>query len=163
MISAEMIREKLKYDPVSGEFSWRKNSGRHGRYPAESRAGFQKDGYWMITICGRDYRAHRLAWLYVHGEWPLGQIDHRDLNRSNNSIGNLRCATRSQNGANRRALKNNSSGHKGVSWYRWSGKWKASIKKGRVIHLGYFDTKEAAAAAYREAAIQYHGEFARVS
>jgi hypothetical protein len=88
-------------------------------------------------------------------------IDHRDGNRANNRWSNLRLATQSENSANRHRHINNTSGFKGVSLCKW-GKWRACIEKnGRKIHLGMYDTPQAAHAAYVAAARKLFGEFAR--
>jgi hypothetical protein len=95
----------------------------------------------------------------VHGVWPKNDIDHRDLNRTNNAIANLREGTRSQNMANTRARGNYG---KGVWLHKSSGLFAASIRAGGVKrHLGYFKTPEAAHAAYCQAALVLNGEFAR--
>jgi hypothetical protein len=123
-------------------------------------AGYDAHGYLKIRIDRRNYLLHRLAWLYVHGCWPVGQIDHRDLNPANNAISNLRDATHAQNKQNSRGLRGD--GLKGVRLSH--GKWQASIRvNGRRLHLGTFSAPESARAAYVAAASKHHGEFARVS
>jgi AP2 domain len=100
----------------------------------------------------------------VHGEWPSGDLDHIDNISGHDWIDNLRPATREQNLANMRLHAKNTSGFKGVSWHKWRGKWRASIsKKNKHSHIGFFDTPEAAHAAYVEAAQRLHGEFARAA
>jgi hypothetical protein len=120
-------------------------------------------GYRVITVCGRAYKAHQLAWLYMTATWCRPATDHRDLDRTNNRWSNLRRATRSANSANRRRLRNNTSGFKGVHHdHRRSGRWVARIcKDGRTHHLGRFATPQAAHAAYVAAARELFGEFAR--
>lgn len=96
------------------------------------------------------------------GQWPDHEVDHRDLCRPNNRWANLRAATDQQQQANTSMQKNNSSGHRGVSWDKRKEKWRAVIKVNyRHFHLGYFETKAAAAGAYNARAIQEFGEFAR--
>jgi hypothetical protein len=108
-----------------------------------------------------NYHAHRLAWLYMTGAWPTGgEVDHIDTDRGNNVWTNLRDSTRRQNGSNVDIRSNNTSGFKGVS--RCRAKWTAHITVNyQAMHLGVFDTKEEAHAAYVEAAKRLHGEFAR--
>jgi hypothetical protein len=121
-------------------------------------------GYRQIGFAGVLYYAHRLAWWFVHGEMPPPEIkiDHHDFNRDHNWIDNLRCATHQQNNQNRRAL--NSRPHKGTYFRRRQGKWQAAIQVNRrFVHLGYFETEEAASAAYDAAAQRYFGEFARLN
>jgi len=104
--------------------------------------------------------AHRLAWLYVTGSFPKHQIDHINMVKSDNSFLNLREATRSENGANRKKYSNNTSGYKGVSRNTPNGRWKARIRKnGAGIHLGLFDTAKEAHIAYCSAAKNIHGEY----
>ncbi len=97
------------------------------------------------------------------GEW-VDEVDHENTVRSDNRWDNLRAATRGQNRANCGAYKNNTSGLKGVSFYKRTGKWKAQIQaSGKKTFLGYFLTKEAAHQAYAHAANEYFGEFARAA
>jgi hypothetical protein len=120
-------------------------------------------GYWGIGIEGRSYAAHRLAWLYVTGEWPKDQIDHINCTRADNRFSNLREATNAENSKNSKISKNNTSGFKGVSWDQRNKKFIASIGVGgKLLYLGRFRDPRAASQAYREAAEKHHGEFARV-
>jgi hypothetical protein len=113
-------------------------------------------------IRGRRFQAHRLAWLYVYGEWPNGAIDHINRDPGDNRISNLRLATPTQNNANRARPACNTSGVKGVSWIGKSRKWQAQITvHGRQKYLGRFSEKDLAVQAYRKAASAYFGEFAR--
>ena len=118
-------------------------------------------GYLQIRIDGHRYLLHRLAWLYVTGEWPEAEMDHQNGDRADNRFCNLRPATNSENGRNRGGAKRNTSGFKGVSWDARLRKWKAKIVvNGHQIYLGLFDNPIHAWIAYREAALKYHGEFA---
>lgn len=90
-------------------------------------------------------------------------VDHIDHNGLNNQRSNLRLATNSQNQANQGLASHNTSGYKGVSWIKRDKKWRAQISvDGKAISLGHFDNPETAYAAYCEAAIKYHGEFANL-
>jgi len=173
-LTADYVRSILHYAPETGVFTWRERPCEHfatlnacgvwNSRCAGKTAGNIDRGYVQITIDGRPYRAHRLAWLYMTGEWPINDIDHASLDRSDNRFANLREATRSQNGANRRAMSNNTSGVKGVSWHASTRKWQARIQvAGKSKPLGYFDDLEAAAAAYERAAHETFGEFARTA
>lgn len=117
MIGAPELRELLDYDPASGVFRWRHTTR---GYVQKGRVAGCYTKNWYVNICvrGRNYGAHRLAWLYVHGEWPPKFIDHVNGDLSDNRIANLRPATRAQNGANRKLESNSSSGLKGVSWHK---------------------------------------------
>lgn len=163
MLTASRLRDVLDYNPETGEFRWR--VALSSCAPAGSLAGCKSpEKYVRIRIDGKLYHGHRLAWLYVHGEWPARGLDHRNLQRGDNRIANLRPANQSQNCANRGLDKANTSGIKGVSWWDARGKWVAKIEcKKRKYTLGYFGTKEAAAIAYAEAANRLFGEFARVA
>ena len=91
-------------------------------------------------------------------------VDHIDGDRLNNTRANLRAATRSQNGYNRGKTKSNTSGYKGVGWHKAAGKWAAFIQYDKIPkHLGLFKCKHEAARAYNNAALELHGEFARLN
>lgn len=163
--TAERVRELLRYEPDTGHFYWLADVGlaRVG-----ARAGYVKqaanDGYVYIGIDRGQYVAHRLAWLYVHGDWPSMGLDHINGNRTDNRIDNLRLATVAQNGWNRKAQRSSTSGFKGVTFHRKSGRWQAAIRyQGGPRHLGLFDTAEQAHAAYVDAANRLFGEFARAA
>ena len=168
MITQEELKLALHYDECTGAFTWRHRADMtklwNGRY-AGKRAGCDNGaGYIFIHLHGRRHYAHRLAWLYVYGVVPQTGIDHADLNPANNRISNLRLANQTQNGWNKRKQRNNTSGFKGVTLDRRSGKWHAQISVNKKhIHIGSFDDKEAAAKAHAAAVAKYHGEFARAS
>lgn len=168
-LTAERARERLDYDPETGVFVWKPQVGstrairswnaKHvGKRAGSERASAS---YRSIGIDGVIYMEHRLAWLYVHGEWPAGDLDHINLIKGENRIANLRPATVSQNVANVPVRRTNKSGLKGVHKYAW-GYTAKIVKDGVCRHLGSFSTAEAAHAVYAEAARATHGEFARV-
>lgn len=163
MLQLERLREALAYDPITGIFTWKVQTGR--RIKVGDVAGHTTPrGYIIISIDGQRFMAHRLAWFYEHGEWPAGDLDHKNtFARGNNSIANLRPATRRQNNGNSRTPRTNTSGFKGVYWSRGAKKWAAQIRvaSGRQKYLGLFERKEDAAAAYKTAAEREFGEFAR--
>ena len=170
IISAEYVRSILDYDPATGDFIWRKrifaaakaSNIWNARFAGTVAGTLNNRGYKTIMIGAKRYYAHRIAWLWMTGEWPRC-VDHRDLNCSNNRWCNLRDAKISSNNqANRRAQSNNKSGLKGAHWFKRDGRWRSEIgHDGRSIHLGYFDTAEEAHAAYASAALELFGEFAR--
>ena len=161
-LTAERLRELLSYDSEMGIFTWLKPPARMPYlrgHPAGTNRG---DGYVRVMIEGRPFFAHRLAWLYMTGVWPVDRVDHWDEDKSNNRWGNLRESTASTNGANRSRPRNNKSGLKGVYLDARSGKWIAQLHHlGRNKYLGRFNNKDEAAAAYLDAAVSTHGEFGR--
>ena len=161
MLKASRLRELLHYDPETGVFTWivPPCNSIHAGDAAGSPNG---KGYLVIGVDRVRVGSHRLAWLYMTGEWPNGQIDHIDLNRSNNRWANLRDATQSQNLANTLARANSKSGFKGVYWHKRRAKWHAQIRhRGKGKSLGLFDSAGDAHRAYYAAAKELHGEFAR--
>lgn len=162
-VSAERLRAVLKYEPDTGNLVWLVTThGRGGLIPAGSIAGLVSKGRRYIGIDGRCYAAHRLAWFYMTGEWPV-EIDHKDCDPLNNRWSNLRLATRSQNNANMLRQKRNTSGYKGVDWDKSRQQWRSQISvNGKRIMIGRFNDITTAAAAYRAAAEQHFGEFARI-
>jgi hypothetical protein len=120
-------------------------------------------GYLHARIDRKNYKVHRLIFLYHHGYLTDGlHMDHIDGNKTNNRIENLREVTRSQNKMNSKLAANNTSGVKGVYWHKHKQKWNSKIILNRKhIHLGYYDTIEEAAAAAIAARNEYHGDFAR--
>lgn len=158
-IDQRRLKEILHYDQSTGLFTWKVAKAR--KIKIGGRAGGDRgDGYISIKIDDRSYLSHRLAWLYMTGEWPKTILDHKDRNRSNNVWTNLREADRFQNMANRPLHKNNKVGLKGVHWKLRVNKWCAQIYFGKkCCHLGYYNTPEEAHAAYCGAARVWHGEF----
>ena len=144
------LKRKLDYDPLTGLFVWRVSEGaKAGRV-----AGFVTEhGYVRVRLLGRLHMAHRLAWLYTHGEFPADQIDHINRVRDDNRIVNLRNATRKQNNENAGRQANNISGAKGVSWHAGACKWVAQITHNNECkYLGLHDTVAEASAVYQKAA-----------
>lgn len=133
------------------------------RYAGKIAGGLDAYGRVVVGIGDALHFAHRLVWLIVRGEPVPRQIDHKDTDPSNNSVGNLRAATNSQNKANARKLTTNTSGYKGAYLHR-CGRFAAQIQHNRKnYYLGLFDTPQAAHAAYCEAADRLFGEFSRHS
>jgi Demerecviridae HNH endonuclease len=158
-VSHRRLLSVLDYDADTGIMIWKKQLS--GRRRAGTVAGsIGGSGYWRIRIDGVEYLAHHLAWFYVYGVWPK-RLDHKDTDKLNNRILNLRPATVSQNAANKRRQKN-ISGFKGVQ-KRPNDRWRAIIEtRGKSLTLGTFGTPEEASAAYFKAAKRLFGEFARV-
>lgn len=150
----------MAYDPGTGVLTWKVDAG--GRGCAGEAAGTFSDGYTLVCIDYRIYRAHRLAWFIVYGRWPEKQLDHVNGRRDDNRLANLREATDLENARNRTKQKNNSSGFKGVTFYKARSKWRAQIViNGRYKHIGLFASPEAAHEAYVGEAERHFGEFAK--
>lgn len=146
-LTAVKLRELLDYDETSGIFTRRVRTS--NRIKAGDRAGTpDANGYCCIRLEGATHKAHRLAWLYVHGVWPSGEIDHINGVKSDNRIANLRDVTKSVNQQNRRRVRG----------YNRDGKqWKAQIRADGVTHhLGCFKTEDEAHRAYLAAKERLH-------
>lgn len=149
------LQEVLDYNPETGEFLC-KGPTRGGVIAGTLAGCLCGDGYRRISIDNQVYLAHRLALLYMIGEWPDKDIDHINGSRSDNRICNLREATGSQN------MQNNNKAHgrskyRGVWWHKRGGKWEAAIKiDGKSVYIGLFLTEELAAKAYQQAQIEFH-------
>ena len=135
-LSAEYVRSILDYNPETGEIIWRiwKNVRPewNTRYANKIAGKKEKDSRIRININRKLYLAHRIAWLIMTGEWPVHEIDHRDLTPDNNKWNNLRQANQSQNNCNHPIRKDNVSGLKCVFWDKSRGKWVAQIKINKI-------------------------------
>ena len=152
------LKELLEYYPYTGLFIRVKGWGcAQGRSIAGTNKG---DGYIRIFVDGRGYAAHRLAWLYMFGSFPAGKLDHRDGNRQNNAIANLREASRSLNMQNQwRARSDSALGILGVHRRRDNGLFRAEITlNGKKRRIGQFATAKAASAAYAAAKRRLHAD-----
>lgn len=143
-LTAAYLRSLLRYDESTGEFTWIV-----GQRTGMKAGCIVSTGYIKINIDKVTYLAHRLAWLYMHGEWPKHHIDHRNGNGSDNRFLNLRDGSQQFNTQNkRRAQSNSTTGILGVSFHH-TGKYRARVGlNGKEIHLGVFDTIEEAQAAH---------------
>lgn len=160
IISIDRLKYCLHYDPISGIFTWINPPHNHTRLRG-CVAGGKSTGYVMIKIDGVKYKAHRLAWLYVHGVEAPCRVDHKDTDTFNNRIENLRLATQAQNIANARRK----AGKKLPKGVRANGpRFTARISFEKTLYtLGTFDTPEQASDAYFKAAQHFYGEFARTA
>lgn len=152
MITQEYLKSILHYDQNSGIWTWINGAEAGSLYA---------DGYIVIRIDLKRYKAHVLAWLYMENEWPETEgfeVDHKDLNRSNNKWNNLRIGTRSDNLGNHDKNSNNKSGIKNVHWNKQKHKWTVQVCH---KHVGHFDTLEEAGKAAKKAADERFGEFSR--
>jgi hypothetical protein len=158
-LTADELRELIHYDPATGIFIC--CIARGAKSAGQPTGSLTDQNYKLVTIRGRRYRAHRLAWLYMTGEWPTQHIDHIDRDRTNNRWSNLRAADYVGNNGNAGLSCKNTSGFKGVYFSRHAKRWRAQISiSNKTKNLGYFDTAEQAHQAYSEAARNHFGEFA---
>ncbi len=157
-LTANRLREVLSFDSSTGAMCWSKPPSPSRVKPGQVAGSVAKSGYLTIRIDRTLYLAHRLAWLYVHGEWPTQKIDHINGDKHDNRIANLRLATDRVNAQNvRKPQANNTSGFLGVTFCRWTNRWLAQIQTGGKHHnLGRFDTPELAHAAYLQAKRRLH-------
>lgn len=161
-ITQSRVRELFDYSE-DGNLFWKlPKQGRQLHRPVGCKSE-TRDGkiYLLAMIDGKLYKVHRLIFMWHHGFFPEN-IDHIDGNSLNNRIENLRAVSPKDNSRNKSISKNNTSGYKGVSWDKRKEKWAASIMVNRKhIFLGYHDDPAVAHEAYKKAAANYHGDFAR--
>lgn len=153
------LKELLHYEPSTGLFYWKRLPAKtRNRKPGDVAGYTDPQGYIKIKIAGRLYMAHRLAWLYVHAEWPTSSIDHINGARDDNRLLNLRVVAPAVNSQNRKGANSNSlTGLIGVS--KHGRGYRASIWKGKKLErIGPFDTPEEAHAAYLDAKRLIHPE-----
>lgn len=171
-VDIALLNERLVYNPGNGLLHWKERKPVldletmrwNAQYAGQEAGNKQDDGYIRLGFDGVKLAAHRVIWAMAIGAWPKIVIDHINGDTSDNRFCNLREASISQNTWNQRTFKTNTSGYKGVSFFRRTGRWKACISaNGKREFLGYFDTAELASAAYSEAANRLHGEFARAA
>ena len=158
MISQAQLKEVLEYNPDTGVFTWLKVIGNR---KVGDVAGYKHhNGYINIKIQGKIYQAHRLVYLYMTGNFPENFIDHINRIKDDNIWTNLRDATNSQNKANIKKPKNNTSGYKGVRWHKTNKRWSAEIRyMKKKMYLGYYNTPQEGYEAYKKKAIELFGEF----
>lgn len=152
------LREYAVYWPEAGHFIRRRTTAVNAK-AGEICGAFSGSGYRYIRFGALAFKANRLAWLWMTGEWPPGLVDHRNGDRGDDRWSNLRLATYQDNNANAKRRADNTSGLKGVK--KIGGRWQARIGAGGSTHLGTFDTPEEAHAEYCKAATALYGEFAR--
>jgi hypothetical protein len=172
--SVEYLRECFMYDKKTGELRWRVRPLKHFATGQSWRrcntlfggktAGMKdkRKGHWIVSIDGRDYKAHRVIWKLITGNEPCAEIDHMDGDGANNSWLNLRAATDGEQRWNSAFLSTNTSGRRGVIWNKRLGKWQAAIcVRGFRRHLGMFCSLDDASETYEAVAREAHGKFYR--
>lgn len=156
-----MITDWVKYDPDTGNIIWiQKPKSRYDIKVGDIAGRNHNQGYLQTKIEGKVYLNHRLGWFLYFDYWPK-ELDHKNGNRKDNKLKNLREVTRSQNQQNKQSQKNKTSKYKGVSWCKSRQKWCAYIKiKNKTKNLGRFENEKIAATKYNEAAVKAFGNFA---
>lgn len=157
-IPIDDIREWISYDPLTGEFRWKKD--RSNMKAGELAGNDAGDGYRRVLFKGKSYQLHRIAFALMTGNQPPPQTDHINGNRLDNRWANLREATPQQNQMNKGTQKNNKTGVHGVYFRR--GRYISQLKVDRkIVHTSSHLTLDEAAIARRNAEIKYFGEFSR--
>jgi hypothetical protein len=156
-VTHEQLLALLRYDEVSGLFYYRRD-GKFSKTGAVTGSIDRASRRVVIVLGGVEYYAHILAYFYVHGQWPAGQVDHVDRDATNNRFSNLRLATHAQNVVNSKLRTNNTTGYRGVS--RSGRRFKVMVAN---KYLGLFDTAEEAACVYDRRVRELYGEFAQTN
>ncbi len=166
-LTQAILKELIHYDPTTGIFTWLerdlkwfkhlRSCNRWNAVYAETKAGtISKRGYVSIFVLGKQYKAHRLAWLYMTGEWPI-EIDHQDGDGLNNKWNNLRNVDHCENMKNIKKRKNNTSGVTGIRWSHPHKKWRADLMVDKKrVHIGLFDEIKNAEIAIKTARKKYN-------
>lgn len=152
-LTQERLKELLHYDESTGVISKASRIG----IPLGS---VNKKGYRRISVAGHAYAAHRLAWLYMTGEWPASEMDHINRLPDDNRWSNLRLASTIDNQANRAPWQRAKVKAKGVIVEPWGGYRARLYRDNKTYHGGYHRTVDEAAHAYNKLAIEHFGEFA---
>ena len=154
ILTQPRLKELLYYNPDTGIFSWKISPAYHIKIGAI--AGTRCSGYIRIRVDKKNYKAHRLAFLYMDGKWPQGQVDHGDHIRHNNKWGNLCSGTHQENQKNASMRKDNTSGITGVHWCKRDKRWTAKIRNNTILNnLGSFTDKFEAICARMSANNKY--------
>ena len=155
-LTVEQLKAALDYDPDTGKFTWKTRPSKAVKAGDAAGCKEKRIGYITIGITGRIYKAHRLAWMYMHGKWPDGLSDHINGDKSDNRIDNLRNVFADGNSQNvRKPNRRNKSGFMGV--IRYQNKWRATISvNGKSKWIGDYSTPEEAHQNYLEAKRKYH-------
>lgn len=148
--SVEFLRSRYDYDPATGVLT-----SKYGRHRGKPITQTEDQGYVVLRIHGKIFKASRVIWKLMTGEDPPEEIDHENKDRADNHWDNLRDFTKTQNQWNRKAKRSSSTGLIGVTWHKRDQQWSSEIRvNNKRKWLGYFSTAEAAYEAYIEAAKQ---------
>lgn len=161
LLTFEYVDSLLRYEPETGLLFW-KIPRRNCRLDRPVGGG-NSYGYIQISINYERFSGHRLAWLLSTGKWPVNDIDHKNQNKGDNRLVNLREATRSENKMNVSLQSNNKSGIQGVNFNLEKKRWQVRVKiHGISKHIGWFETLEKAKDVRLKAEKKYYGKFAPV-
>lgn len=155
-----ILKEYFMLDDASPSgLIWRKSNTNRTKPGAVAGS---KGRYWQVKFKGKDYGVHRLVYFLYYEQDPRSfDVEHKDGNKLNNKITNLRLATRQLNNANTRSAKGSSSKYKGVSWNKKLNKWSVCITKDyKQVYLGLFTNEEEAALTYNKHAELLYGDYA---
>lgn len=157
-LTQEYLKSIINYDEISGIFTWKVQKGKRVKIGDIAGCLDKNKKYLKFNIDRKSYLTHRLAWLYVYGEFPKNMIDHINGIKSDNRIENLREATRAENNWNTPKRKTNTTGYKCV--YEESGKFVARCSiNGTKFYLGRFDLAEDASNSFIEFSKIHHKDF----
>lgn len=155
MITQKELKKILYYNSLTGDFTRLKKTAPCVKI-GDIAGSVALDGCRQISVKGKLYKAHRLAFLYMEGQFPKDGVDHKDHNRDNNAWLNLRHATQSINLKNQSKRKDSLAEVVGVNWIKRRKKWRSRITtNGEEIHLGMFKDKKEAIRVRKEAEKKY--------
>ena len=155
ILTQEKLKRVLSYCPATGLFKRKERTANSVRI-GDTAGCVNKIGYIQVSVNGRLHYGHRLAFLYMEGVFPVGQVDHVSGCRSDNRWANLRAVSNRENQRNAARGKNNTSGVTGVSWDEPRGKWSVRIgRNSKSVAVGRFANFEAAVSARKEAEVRY--------
>lgn len=155
IVTRAYLLDNISYNPETGIFMWTKAG--YGRNLNKPIGSIDINGYLFLRFEGKHHMAHRVAWFYVHQEWPPEDIDHIDRCRTNNAISNLRCVSRSDNMKNAKLRIDSKTGVPGIRWNTPSRKWRVRISSNKVEYpLGCFADFFEAVCARKAAEVKYN-------
>ena len=162
-LTADELRQRLHYDPKLGLFWWKERPGHNwwnATFAGKAAGSISGSGYIYINVHRLAYRAHRLACLWMTGEWPPDEIDHIDGDPTNNAWTNLRQASRNENSQNRHIQTNNTTGTRGISYNPRRGQWIVRVMVNKTSHFGgWFYDLEEAKRVRKALVLRLHGRF----